>query len=127
MPYARVILIQGIKEESPDERILGLSHSEILQKEFGIKLKHNTCKIEKSQDDGLFYKNGLKYDSNKVGYDISIANKNTMRKKSDDKERFAKWVITEINGEFINYKCSAEEVCLFFGYFFLNVFFFLIY
>ena len=75
-------------------------------------MKHNTCKIEKSFDDGLFYKNGLKYDSNKVGYDISIANKNTLRKKSDDKERLAKWVITEINGEFINYKCSAEEVCL---------------
>jgi len=109
LPFARAILIQNVSEAAPDEVALGLSPEEILVRSFGIKLKHNTCKIERSLEDGLFYRHGLKYDSNKVEYDLCVSSRTTVR-KSDEKERLTKWVITEINGEYISYKCSAEEV-----------------
>jgi len=109
LPFARVIFIQNVSEAAPDEIVLGLSPEEILAKSFGIKLKHNTCKIEKIIEEGLFYRHGLKYDSNKVEYDLCLSNRTTVR-KSEVKERLTKWVITEINGEYISYKCIGEEV-----------------
>lgn len=86
-----------------------MGHTEILSQVFGIKLKLNTCKIEQILESGLFYKNGLKYDSNKVEFDLGINVKNTL-KKPNEKDRLTKWVITEINGEYTNYKCTTEEV-----------------
>ena len=104
LPHARALFISDIIESSPEELVLAQPHADVLQAVFGIKLKQNTSKIEKIYEDGLFFKNGLKYDSNKVEYEI------TANVKHDERERLTKWVITEINGEFINYKCSAEEV-----------------
>lgn len=108
LPYGRVILINNT-DCAVQESILGLSHTEILTQVFGIKLKQNTCKIEHILESGLFYKNGLKYDSNKVEFDLGINVKNTL-KKPNEKDRLTKWVITEINGEYTNYKCTTEEV-----------------
>lgn len=115
LPYARIILIPEIKKSSIETRleqelkIVQKAHAETLLEQFGIKLKLNTAKIEKIQENGLFYRNGLKYDSNKVEFDISTLRANSTL-KIDEKDRLTKWVITEINGDSINYKCTAEEI-----------------
>lgn len=115
LPFARVILITGISKKSKEinlnkELKLIQKASEVIFDLFGIRFKNNTAKIEKIQEDGLFYKNGLKYDSNKVEFDISTSRNNANTIKIDEKDRLTKWVITEINGDNLNYRCSAEEV-----------------
>lgn len=117
LPYARIITLLDIYTEIRDDEFKTSFDNEksleILKEKFGLKLKQNTAKIEKIFENGLFYKNGLKYDPNKVEYDVDTINKIIPDKKYDEKERLTKWVITEINGDFINYRCSAEEVCAF--------------
>lgn len=114
LPYARIITISDIHCEIRDDEFQinpdNEKSIEILKEKFGVKLKQNTAKIEKIYESGLFYKNGLKYDPNRVEYELQTANKLNSLKKYDEKERLTKWVITEINGDFINYRCNAEEV-----------------
>ena len=114
LPYARVILISDIKKSLKNQtdyelKLVQKAHSDLLCDIFGIKLKLNTAKIEKIFENGLFFKNGLKYEPNKVGFEIQMSRTNQIL-KVDDKDRLTKWVITEINGDSINYKSSAEEV-----------------
>lgn len=115
LPYGRVIMITDIHSViTEDQLMINLENSvslEILKDTFGIKLKQNTAKIEKIYENGLFYKNGLKYDPNKVSYEVENTNKIfTLKRNNQNKERLSKWVITEINGDLISYKSSAEEV-----------------
>ncbi|CAF0706701.1 unnamed protein product [Brachionus calyciflorus] len=114
LPYARVIIISDIHSEFREDQLqVNLENSlsvEILKEKFGIKLKQNTAKIEKIYENGFFYKNGLKYDPNKVSYELENPNKIFTLKRNTNKERLCKWVITEINGDFINYRSDAEEI-----------------
>ena len=109
LPFGRVISFQA-DVATPIDSIVkeNLTH-EILKEKFGIRLKQNTAKIERIEESGLFIKNGLKYNPNKVYYDLETSSFNS-KSKNDEKDRLTKWVITEINGDYINYHCSAEEV-----------------
>ena len=109
LPFARVILILDLNSKSREANLnkelkLIQKASEVIFDLFGIRLKPNTAKIEKIQEDGLFYKNGLKYDSNKVEFDILMSRANANTIKIDEKDRLTKWVITEINGDKFEYK-----------------------
>ena len=42
-------------------------------------------------------------------FDLKTKSLNTIS-KSDEKKRLSKWVITNINGDFINYECPSKEV-----------------
>ncbi|RNA41617.1 hypothetical protein BpHYR1_003988 [Brachionus plicatilis] len=115
LPYGRVIMITDIHSVITEDQLqINLENSvslEILKDTFGLKLKQNTAKIEKIYDNGFFYKNGLKYDPNKVSYELENSNKIfTLKRNNQNKERLSKWVITEINGDLINYRSSAEEI-----------------
>lgn len=119
LPYGRVIMITGIQSVLKEDQLqINLENNvslEILKEIFGIRLKLNTAKIEKIYESGFFYKNGLKYDPNKVSYELENTNKMfTLNRSSQNKDRLSKWVITEINGDLIYYKSSAEEVNLIF-------------
>lgn len=119
LPYGRVIVITDIQSFLKEDQLqINLENNvclEILKEIFGIKLKQNTAKIVKIYEDGFFFKNGLKYDPNKVSYELENTNKMfSLKRNIQNKDRLSKWVITEINGDLINYKSSAEEVILFF-------------
>ena len=77
----------------------------MIKDKFGIKLKNGTAKIEKIDQTGLFFKLGLKYDPNKVSFDLKSKSYST-----EDRDRLTKWVITEINGHFLSYHSTAKEV-----------------
>ncbi len=53
--------------------------------------------------------NKIMLDPNKVEFDLKTKSLNTIS-KSDEKKRLSKWVITNINGDFINYECPSKEV-----------------
>ena len=109
LPFARIISFQ-VEVATPIDSILKENLTqEIFKEKIGIRLKPNTAKIEKIEENGLFFKNGLKYNPNKVYYDLETNSFNS-KTKIDEKDRLTKWVITEINGDYINYHCSAEEV-----------------
>lgn len=107
LPFARVITLTEINKDE----FLTSTHltNELIKEKFGIKLKSNTTKIEKIDENGLFFKCGLKYDPNKVEFDIESANSNS-KTKLYSRDRLSKWAITEINGDYVSYYCSAEEV-----------------
>lgn len=115
LPYARIILVSDIKktlkESDCEMKLVQKAHADLLSDIFGLKLKTNTAKIEKLVDGGLFYRNGLKYDANKVEFDVQLS-RSAQNIKVDEKDRITKWVITEINGDSISYRSSAEEVIL---------------
>ena len=109
LPYARIISFRTEIDASIDSLIKDNLTQETFKEKFGIKLKPNTAKIEKIDENGLFFKNGLKYNPNKVYYDLGVSSSST-KTKADEKDRLTKWVITEINGDYINYHCPVEEV-----------------
>ncbi len=88
------------------------NYSEIVREIFGIKLKDGTAKIEKIEENGLLFRYGLKYDPNKVEFDLKAKGLSTIS-KNDEKNRLTKWVITNINGDFINFESSSKEVKIF--------------
>ena len=88
------------------------NYSELVREIFGIKLKEGTSKIEKIEENGLLFRYGLKYDPNKVEFDLKAKGLSTIS-KNDEKNRLTKWVITNINGDFINFECSSKEVKIF--------------
>jgi hypothetical protein len=109
LPYARLVILTDINKhiEKENNNQNNKLYNEILQNKFGITLKKNTSKIEKIHENGLFYKK-LKYDANKAEYEI-LSN---FSKSNVNRYRLTKWVITEINGEMINYYTSSEKVSL---------------
>jgi hypothetical protein len=110
LPYARCILISGITNLKDKSNIDHENKTaDILYEKFGLKLKSNTSKIESIKENSIFYQAGLKYDPNRVEFDI-LMSKNNNCLKIEDKDRLTKWVITEINGYHINYKLSSDEV-----------------
>jgi hypothetical protein len=110
LPYARVIYLSKIDRNPDLQTTTGkLNHNELIREIFGIKLKLGTTKIEKIEENGVFHKNGLKYDPNTALFDIQTLYSN-LNVKIDEKDRLTKWVITEINGDYLNYHCDPEEV-----------------
>ena len=109
LPFARIISFQTELATPSDSIVKENLTQEIFKEKIGIRLKTNTAKIEKIEENGLFFKNGLKYSPNKVYYDLETNSFNS-KSKIDEKDRLTKWVITEINGDYINYHCPAEEV-----------------
>lgn len=102
MPYAKEIKISNI-DQKLRKKVADANHDvslEIFNKFFGINLKYNTTKIEKIVDNGLFYKSGLTFHPCRIEYMQNFENNYK-----------SKWVITEINGEFVDYLCSTKTVC----------------
>ncbi len=118
LPFARVIILSDSFKRSPlvDENSqISINFNEVVREKFGIKLKTGTTKIEKIEENGVFFKSGLKYDPNKVRFDLNNKSFDTVSKMSlDPKNRLTKWVITAINGENLSYQCSAQEVIFIF-------------
>jgi hypothetical protein len=107
LPFGRLISISNISLDFSNNK--HTNHLDMIKEIFGIKLKEGTAKIEKIEERGLLFQYGLKYDPNKVEFDLKTKSLNTIS-KSDERNRLTKWIITNINGDFINYECSAKEV-----------------
>ena len=71
LPFARLIVLPNIYNSiNSKANLTSQTNADVLLNIFGLTLKENTVKIEKIHEHGLFYKNNLKYDTNKVEYDV---------------------------------------------------------
>jgi hypothetical protein len=83
--------------------------SKYVKTELGIKLDSNKpARITNISQDGVVYRMGLKYNPNRVEYDIISMNMNDGPKTN--RNRLTTWSLTEINGRPVSLIMPSDKV-----------------
>ncbi len=109
LPYARAIFIPITIPNPNTLPSFDGKYIKHVKSILGIKLDASKPRIEKIDENGAVYKNGLRFNPNRFSYDLAVKNEFD-EDLSDDKNRLTTWTFTEINGNPISLSSNCDQV-----------------
>jgi hypothetical protein len=108
LPFARAIFISLVNESFP--AIDGKYNNKHVKSILGIKLDANKPRFEKIEENGLVYKNSLRFSPNSYLVDLMVKENIDLKSSIDEKNRLTTWTFTEINGNLVSQSTNSDKV-----------------
>ena len=111
LPFARVIFIPlgNSLVDAADNKI----NSKHVKSILGIKIETSKPRIEKIEENGLVYKNSLRFNPNSYLLDLMMKEKVEVKLTNDEKSQLTTWTLTEINGNIVSQSSNCDKVIIF--------------